>query len=223
MMFSLPFAAELALLTAALYDPTSDFQVDVAQTALVLAVDARLAVTSFVGLSIIVTEPVELAPDRVLLRLTLLDEAAAAREIGSSLRLPGSTDSGGADQPTIQLVLYAATPGAFVDVAADISFLTGSEFDAADLDQHLGLAREPDITGVMRAGTVIGEAVGVLLAHGRTREGASAELDVLATRADTDRLTEATAILAAITPYAFDLFPRTMPNIGFEVTDPDTG
>ncbi|MEO8851828.1 MAG: hypothetical protein ABI360_08880 [Allobranchiibius sp.] len=206
MTFSLPLAAELDLLTAALYDPTSDFQADVAETALVLAVDARLAVTSFLGLSIIVTEAVNVATDRVLLRLTLLDDASAG-EIGSSLRLPGTTDGGAADQPTIQLVLYAATPGAFVDIAAEIFFLTRHDSNDADLDQHLSLAREPDITGVMHAGTVIGEAVGVLLARGHTHEEAYGELDALVATADTDRLTEATGILAALTPNTFDHSP----------------
>lgn len=96
--------------------------------------------------------------DQVVLRLTLLDDHAD----------PG--------RPGIQVVLYAATPGAFVDMAADLAFLTGIALDGADLDQHQSLAGEPDITGVIQDQSVIDEAIGVLIAGGRTGDQACAEL-----------------------------------------------
>lgn len=175
-------AADLALLTAALYDPAADLTTDVTDTVLVLAADARLAVRSFVGLTVTITIAGHAggAADRVALRLTLLDEYVDPRDIETSLRLPRPTDGARPDQPSIAVVLYAAMPGAFVDMAADLCFLTGHGFAAADLDQHRGLARKADTTGLLQARTEIHEAIGLLIARGRTREQAYAELDTLA-------------------------------------------
>lgn len=71
--------------------------------------------------------------------------------------------------------------------------------NTADLDQHLGLAGEPNITGVLLAETVISKAIGVLMAGSRTREWAYTGLDALANSAHTDRITEATTILTVLT------------------------
>lgn len=191
-------AADLALLSAALFDPRSESPVDIAQTALVFVADARLEISSFLGLTITATDHVDHSPGRVVLRLALLDEHVDPGDIKTSLRLPRATGGAGPGQMTIQIVLYASTPGAFVDIAADISFLNGRAFDSADLNRHLGLAGEPDITGVIQADTVVGEAVGVLLARGRTHQEAYAELDALCGAAHTDRVTEATGILATL-------------------------
>lgn len=195
-----PLAADLGLLTAALYDPTDDPTTDVAQTVLVFATNARLTVQSFVGLTLTITIAGHAGgAEPAILRFTLLEDHVDRSGIKTSLRLPGSSEGVGPDELSIQVVLYAATPGAFVDMAADLAFLTSGEFDTADLDQHLGLAHEPDITGVIRAETVIGEAVGVLIAGGSTREQAHAELDTLANAATTDRVTEASRILTTRT------------------------
>lgn len=194
-------AADLTPLTAALHDPAADPATDIADTVLVLAADARLAVRSFLGLTVTVTIAGHAggAADPVVLRLTLLDEDLDPSDIATSLRLPGPTDGAGPGPPGIAVVLYAATPGAFVDMAADLSFLTGREFAAADLDQHRGLAAEADITGVLQVETAVHEAIGVLIARGRTREQAYAELDGLADAAHTHRAAEASRILTALT------------------------
>lgn len=202
-----PLAADLALLAAALYDPAEP-AVDVAQTVLVFATNARVAVPSFVGLTITITvagdaggtDRAGCTTERVVLRHTLLQEHGGPNNIKTSLRLPGPADGAGPDQPIIQIVLYAARPGAFVDIAADICFLTGRELDPTDLDQHQGLAHALDITGAIQAETVIGEAVGVLIDRGRTHHQAHAELDTLAIAAHTDRTTEASRILDSLTP-----------------------
>lgn len=194
-------AADLALLTAAQYDPAAASSTDVAQTIVVFATDVRLAVPSFIGLTITVAERGEHgehAPDRLVLRVRLLDEHMDADDIGTTLRLSVPTVSQQADRASIQIILYATRPGAFVDMAADVSFLTGSAFDSADLDQHRGMAYERDIMGVIQAESVVGEATGVLIARGHTREQAHAELDVMAELANTDRVTEATALLATL-------------------------
>lgn len=211
MKFTATLAADLALLTAALYDPAADPITDVADTVLGLVAAARLAVRSLVGLTITFARHSGGAPDQVLLRFTLLDDHVDPRDIETSLRLPGPTDGAGSDRPTIEAVLYAATPGAFVDLAADLSFLTGREFDAADIDQHRGLAGEGDISGVLQAETAIHEAVGVLIARGRTREQAYAELDTLAVAAHTHRGAEALRILAALPRDGLKLSPFAAP------------
>ncbi|XAS75701.1 hypothetical protein V3G39_13710 [Dermatophilaceae bacterium Sec6.4] len=111
---------------------------------------AWLAVASFLGLTITITEHSRALADHVVLRLTLLD---APGDVETSLLLSGPTDTTD-DQPGIEVVLYAGTPGAFIDLSADLAFLTGREFDSADLDQHQGLAGEPDITGLIHAESV---------------------------------------------------------------------
>lgn len=193
-------AADLTLLTAALADPDPPPTIAIADTVLALVIDARLAVPSLVGLTITATnvETSVRASDVVLLQFTLLDAAVDPSDIATSLRLPGPAERAASDRVAITLVLYACVPGAFVDLAADLCFLTGRELDAGDLDQHLTLAREPDITGVLHIRTSIHEAIGVLITRGRTHQQAFAELDTLADAAHTDRAVEASRILAAL-------------------------
>ncbi|XAS75724.1 hypothetical protein V3G39_13830 [Dermatophilaceae bacterium Sec6.4] len=196
--------ADLALLTAALVDLSVDPRTDVAGTILGFATTTRLAVASFLGLSITITDRTRALAHEVVLRLTLLDDHAAPGDIATSLLLPAPTDRT-EGQPDIQVVLYAGSPGAFVDLAADLAFLAGSELDSADLDHHQSLAREPDITGVLQDQAVISQAIGVLLAGGCTREQANAELETLAQEAHTDRITEAARILTVLTPGGPDI------------------
>lgn len=192
-------AADLALLTAAAHDPGADPASDLADTVLVLAADARLAVRSFAGLTVTIARLPDESTEQVLLRFMLLDDHREPSDITTSLRLPSPTDSTAPDQSKIEMVLYATTPGAFVDLAAHLSFLTSRPFADADLDQHRGLAGESDTSGLLHARTEIGEAIGVLVAQGRTREQASAELDALAEAASTGRAAEASRILSTLT------------------------
>lgn len=78
------------------------------------------------------------------------------------------------------VILYAATPGAFVDLAADLSWLAGLELDEFALDQHLNLPVDPETAGVGQAASLINQAIGVLVARGRTLGAASDELDARA-------------------------------------------
>ncbi|MEO8751032.1 MAG: hypothetical protein ABI384_11595 [Allobranchiibius sp.] len=199
MKISAALNADLTLLTSALFDFAAEPKTDVAVAVLDLAATTRLAVDSFLGLSITITERTRALADQVLLRLTLLEDPADPGDITTSLLLPGPADTT-QDLPYIQVVLYAATPGAFVDLAADLAFLTGNELDSAGLDRHQSLARKPDITGVIQDESMISEAIGVLIGRGNTREQAHTELDTLAQEATTDRVTEATRILTTLTP-----------------------
>lgn len=204
MKMSAALGADLSLLTSALFDLAADPKTDVAVSVLDLAATTRLAVDSFLGLSITITEHTRALAGQVLLRLTLLEDPADPGDIATSLLLPGPAETT-QDLPDIQVVLYAATPGAFVDLAADLAFLTGNELDSGGLDRHQSLAREPDITGVIQDESMINEAIGVLIGRGNTREQAHIELDTLVQEANTDRLIEAARILTTLTPGGTDL------------------
>ncbi len=95
-------------------------------------------------------------------------------------------------------MLYATTPGAFVDLAADLSFLQGAGFAAAELDQHRGLPAQADITGAVTDGSNIHQALGVLIAGGRTREQADARLDALSGHAQSSRAVAARRLLSVL-------------------------
>ncbi len=193
-------ATTVGHLTAALEDLAMDASTDIAGTILGLVTTTRLAVASFVGLTITITAPVDAVADQVVLRLTLLEDDAGPGDVAASLVLPATSQGADPGRPGIQVVLYAVTPGAFVDLAADLAFLTGNNVDGADLDQHQNLAGEPDITRVIQDQSVIDQAIGVLIAGGHTREQAHAELDTLAEGRHTNRLTEATTLLTNLTP-----------------------
>ena len=81
-----------------------------------------------------------------------------------------------------QITFYASVPGTFVDLAADLTVALGSE--NLLLDDDIPLALVSDLTGVRRLST-INEAVGVLIGHGHTPDGAQRELRQLA---DTTRI-----------------------------------
>lgn len=80
------------------------------------------AVPSFVGLSVLIPVAEE-AP----LEVTTFENDPDDEHIGASLRFRVRADSSGvADGSSlIELILYAAQPGAFVDLAADRIWLTG--------------------------------------------------------------------------------------------------
>ena len=81
-----------------------------------------------------------------------------------------------------QIIFYASVPGSFVDMAADLAVALGSE--GLRLDEDIPLAIVSDLTGMARLST-INEAVGVLIGHGHTPDGAQRELRHIA---DTTRV-----------------------------------
>lgn len=72
-----------------------------------------------------------------------------------------------------RITFYASTPGTFVDLAADLAFVLGSE--SLRLDEDIPSVLVSDLTGV---GTLsaINRAVGVLISHGHTTDSAQREL-----------------------------------------------
>ena len=81
-----------------------------------------------------------------------------------------------------QITFYASMPGTFVDLAADFIYALGNE--SLRLDEDIPKVLVSDLTGVHIL-TTINEAVGVLIGHGHTPDGAQRELRHIA---DTTRV-----------------------------------
>ncbi|MDD4868768.1 MAG: hypothetical protein PHQ28_17175 [Mycobacterium sp.] len=173
-------AADLGILTAALNEPGTDVLHSLHQ----LGVDAQAAVPSYLGLSVTVD-----GNDPPFTLTTLED--SAADDVGASVRLtlPG----------VAEVIFYAGAPGAFVDLAADLAWLTGRPPGDFVLDQHLSVPAGPNPRTSLQAASVIHQAIGALIGHGCTLEQAHAELDTQADAAGTDRYTAAQRILEALT------------------------
>ena len=191
MKISATLDADLGILTAALDEPAAD----VLHSLHRLGVDARAAVPSFLGLSVIVD-----GSDPPFTFSTLGD--GAADNIRTSLRLTPAGVGEGRAGPLVALIFYAARPGTFVDLAADLAWLTGRPPSEFALDQHLSVPAVSDGGTSLRAASVINQAIGVLIGRGYTPWQAHSKLDTQADRARTDRDTAAQVILD--TPTAQD-------------------
>jgi hypothetical protein len=161
-------AADLAALTGALGDPGVGLVEQIQR----LGESCALAVQSYLGFSITIVV------DGVPVSLSVLEDFLDPSEILTSVRLP----LGAMGEPAagIQLILYAGTAGAFVDLAADFAFALGVGGDAVQLDRHL---TPPDpALGAIGLATLArqNQAIGVLLERGHDQDGARAELHRLA-------------------------------------------
>lgn len=188
MKFNAAWAAELAVLTEALDDPGAD----VAGTLLRLATEARAAVACFRGLMVLI--PGANPP----IAFTAFEDGAETGDIRTSLVLAAPTvvqDS----VPRVSLVLFAAVPGAFVDLAADLTWMRGHPLTSVVLDQHLPVRVDDHAGDTLQKASVIYQALGVLIGRGCTPEQADLELAARAVDADTDRHQAATLLLASIT------------------------
>jgi hypothetical protein len=198
-------AADLDILTAALDAPGAD----VLHTLHQLGVDAQAAVPTYLGLRVTVD-----GSDLPFTFTTLEDGAADDVRTSLRLMLPGVGDR--RTSPTVALVLYAGTPGTFVDLTADLAWLTGRPPNDFVLDQHLSGPARPDTGTYLRTASVINQAIGVLIGRGYTPERAHRELDTQADCAGTDRHTTAQFILDTLTAEDPDDAEHTdqEPNIG---------
>ena len=180
-------AADLGILTAALDEPGAD----VLHTLHQFGVDAQAAVPTYLGLSVTVD-----GSDPPFMFTTVED--GAADDVRSSLRLtlPGVGD--GWASPSVALILYAGTPGTFVDLTADLAWLTGRPPSDFALDQHL-IPAGSDAGTYLRAASVINQAIGVLIGRGYTLQQAHRELDTQVDSAGIDRHTTAQFILDTLT------------------------
>ena len=179
-------AAELELLTQALDLPGAD----VRETLTLLVADARSAVESYLGLS------VAIGVGRARFDLTVLLDPSSPTPIRTSLLVPLWPAGHSGDSPSLALILYAAVPGAFVDLAADLRWVTGRPAWELPLDQHRVVeTRHTPLTAL----SVVNQAVGVLLGQGWTPEDAERELHRLAARAGLELVDAATLVLAGTT------------------------
>ncbi len=144
-------AVELDLLSFALPEPVGDLGVEVEQA--ITAV--RLAVRSYLGMT--VTVVVDGCPSG----FTVFD-TAGGEGIAASLRIPMAVL--GVCHPASSIVFYAATPGTFIDVAADLAYALHVEHATFTLDRHLS---PPTLTSVAEMGR-INQAVGILIDRGFT-------------------------------------------------------
>lgn len=181
-------AADLAALTEALDEPGADLATTLDQ----LATDAKLAVGSLVGLT------VRLTVGGQQTQLSTLDGAAASGAVRASLLIPLQPVlvDAAATAAGIDLVLYAATRGAFTDLAADLAWLTGRALGEYVLDQHLAGLHATAPTDGLATLSLINQAIGVLIARGHTPEQAERELQARAARGGVDRHVAARQILA---------------------------
>lgn len=186
MDISKQLAAQLAVLSQALDD-----DVDLETTVRDFAAATRVAVSSYLGMTVTVIAGGQ------KVRLDVPEHARGKHEIGASLRIPLAditiTDAGSS------LVLYAATPGAFVDLAADLAFALQVGPDVLALDADL----TPSLDGSGLHGladvTHINQAIGILIGRGRSPEGAATELRRLADRAETTVRVAAHEVIHAAT------------------------
>lgn len=175
-------AADLRILTAALDEPGAD----VLYSLLQLGVDARVAVPSYLGLSVIVD-----GSDPPFTFATPDD--GAADDVCTSLGL--TLFGAGRAPPSVVLILYAGTSGAFVDLAADLAWSTSCPLSDFVLDRHLDVPAGSVGGASLRAESVINQTIGVLIGRGYTPAQAHQELDTQADGAGTDRHTAAQFIL----------------------------
>jgi hypothetical protein len=164
MALSPALAAQLAALTASIDEPELDLgdQLDVFATAV------RAAVPSYRGMRLTVRMPGQ--PITFTHR-----DSDSTNDIQTSVLVPLTETESTAEETT--LVLWAAKPGAFVDLAADISHLLGVPLARLELDAHHtpSIVKVGGIDGIEDL-AVINQAIGVLIARGATPESAAAEL-----------------------------------------------
>jgi hypothetical protein len=162
-------AADLKALTDALDEPGTDLET-LLRT---LAADARNAVDSFRGLTM------TLIIDGYPITLTTMDPV----DVGASLRLPlkALCDV----EPGSELLLYADKPGAFVDLAADLSYALRLTPDVVTLDDDLNPASDPTRLNGLTEMSSVNQAIGILIDRGHLPDSARTELDRLAHQAQT--------------------------------------
>ena len=164
----------LAVDLAALSDALGDSDVDLETLLQALAADLKDAIASYIGMTLtIIVNGHEFS-------FTMFLEANA-EAVATSLKIPLAALSS-AEEGT-SLVLYATMPGAFVDLAADLSYVLGLGPDLLVPDQrtahHATTLDQAGVAGLAEY-SLVNQAVGVLIARGHTAESARDELRRLA-------------------------------------------
>jgi hypothetical protein len=167
---SAALVADLKALTDVLDKPGIDLE-DLLRT---VAADTQRAVDSYLGLTM------TLIIDGYPITLTAIDPD----DIATSLRLP--LDVLGDAEPGSVLVLYAARPGALIDLAADLSFVLGLSPNTITLDDDLTPSNDnpAGLQGLAEM-VQVNQAIGILIERGHLPDSARTELRRLAHHAQT--------------------------------------
>ncbi|MBJ7287940.1 hypothetical protein [Williamsia sp.] len=181
-------ATALAALTQALDQPGADIAAGLDQ----LTADAVAAIPSYRGLSIVVSQP------DTPFTITVLTTSSRPDDIRSSLHFTFRADGGVDRHSPVDIILYGGSPGTFVDLAADIAWLTGQPLSALTLDQHLTVAAAADVATQLGAASEINQAIGVLIGRGLTSREAHLHLDEIVSANATDRQGAARIVLTAL-------------------------
>jgi hypothetical protein len=177
-------ATELASLTEALDEPGTDLEILLQR----LSYHCALAVNSYLGFSII------LVIDDEPITFTLFDESVDHLDIATSATLPldvlGNFGTGSA------IAFYAANPGAFIDLSADLSFALGLPPGVIQLDNDMTSPTRPAARGTGDL-ALRNLAIGVLLDRGHLPEQANAELRRQARQQNVSVATAAQRVIAS--------------------------
>ncbi len=98
----------------------------------------------------------------------------------------------------VVLVLYAGSPGTFVDLAADLAWLTARPLSDFVLDQHLPAPAERSAATSLFEASVINQAIGALIGQGYTPEQAERHLTAEGAAAGLSRHAVGLRILAGL-------------------------
>ncbi len=188
MKIAAALAADLGVLTAALDEPGTD----VAHSLLQLTANATAAIPTFLGLSVTVNgcDPP--------FTLTTFVEGVGTGDVRTSLRLALASVGDIGLLPAVVLVLYAGLPGTFVDLAADLAWLTARPLNDFVLDQHLPATAEQGSAPNLFEMSIINQAIGALIGQGYTPEQAERHLTAEGAHAGISRHAVALRILAGL-------------------------
>jgi hypothetical protein len=188
--------AALTVLTEALDDPGAD----IGHSLQLMAVCAAAAVPSYRGLSI------DVAQSNPPLHILAMADRIVTGDTRTSLQftIPG----GGAPSSLrpVSIILFADSAGAFVDLAADLAWLTARPPTEFVLDQHLTPVAQPTSEGQWLEAVAINQAIGALIGRGYTPQQANTELSKHAADSSVDRPSAARRILAEITAGSDECF-----------------
>jgi hypothetical protein len=181
--------AALTALTESLDDPTAD----IAHSLQLMALYAAAAVPNYRGLSL------DVAQSNPPLHILAMADGTVTGDALASLQFTMSDRSEPRSLPTVSIVLFADSAGAFVDLAAGLAWLTARPPTEFVLDQHLTAAARPTPAGQLREASAIDQAIGALVGRGYTPQQANTELSTQAANNSMDRSTAARRVLTKIT------------------------
>ncbi len=191
MRFDAATAAALATLTDALDEPGTDIVVTMDRLGDVVVA----AVPSFVAMSF--------RTGSVGAQIEFTGRSDAHQDLSAArtsvfIPLPERDHADSATRSVSALVLYASQPGAFVDIAADISWITGRPLDSFRIDEHLDPPGDDGSVAALADASTINQAVGVLIERGFTVEAARHHLDRLAAMAGVASAAAAAVLLGQL-------------------------